>query len=44
MEALAGDWWVDRKGEIPTQSNGKPYFNLPIFNYHKVRQGTAPTC
>jgi len=26
---------VDRKGEIP--EGKKPYFRLPIFNYHKVR-------
>lgn len=26
--------WVDRKGEIP--EGKKPYFRLPIMNYHKV--------
>jgi len=29
--------YYDRKGEIPDGSNGLPYFELPVFNYHEVR-------
>ena len=29
--------YYDRKGEIPEGSNGLPYFELPVFNYHEVR-------
>lgn len=34
VRELAGpQWWLDRKGEVP--AGKKPYFRLPIFNYHK---------
>ena len=29
--------YYDRKGEIPEGSNGLPFFELPVFNYHEVR-------
>lgn len=32
---MAGPWYIDRKGEVPTGQ--KPYFALPPFNYHEVR-------
>ena len=34
--AARGAWFYDRKGEIPEGSNGLPFFELPVFNYHKV--------
>ncbi|GBF87480.1 taurine catabolism dioxygenase [Raphidocelis subcapitata] len=30
---LAGDWYFDRKGEVPPGKKG--YFVIPVFNYHK---------
>ena len=43
VQELAGpQWWLDRKGEVP--AGKKPYFRLPIFNYHKVRQGQTASC
>ena len=36
VEELAGpNWYLDRKGEVP--AGEKPYFRLPILNYHEVR-------
>ena len=35
--AARGAWYYDRKGEIPEGSNGLPYFELPVFNYHEAR-------
>lgn len=32
---LAGPWFMDRKGEVPEGKKG--YFELPVFNYYKVR-------
>ena len=34
---LAGPWFMDRKGEVPAGKQG--YFELPVFNYHKVGEG-----
>lgn len=35
VEELAGPhWYLDRKGEVP--EGEKPYFRLPILNYHQV--------
>ena len=34
--AARGAWYFDRKGEIPEASNGQPFFELPVFNYHQV--------
>ena len=34
--AARGAWFYDRKGEIPEGSNGQPFFELPVFNYHEV--------
>lgn len=28
-------WYMDRKGEVP--QGKQPYFQIPIFNYFKVR-------
>lgn len=36
---LAGPWYMDRKGEVPQGKLG--YFELPVFNYHKVPSHTA---
>lgn len=30
---LAGDWYFDRKGEVPPGK--KPFFAIPVFNYYK---------
>lgn len=38
LEALAGDWWMDRKGEVAGGED--PVFSMPILNYHKVRVRT----
>ena len=35
LQVLAGPWYFDRKGEIP--EGKKPFFEIPVFNYHKVR-------
>ena len=35
LQVLAGPWFFDRKGEIP--EGKKPFFEIPVFNYHKVR-------
>lgn len=32
--AQRGAWYFDRKGEIPEKSNGKDFFELPVFSYH----------
>lgn len=34
VEALAEEWYLDRKDEIP-EGQG-PWFKLPIFSWHKV--------
>ncbi len=36
---LAGPWFMDRKGEVPAGKKG--FFELPVFNYHKVGQPAA---
>lgn len=28
-------WYYDRKGEIPSNSNGLDFFEMPVFNYYK---------
>jgi hypothetical protein len=34
VAALAGTWYLDRKGELP---QGKlPYFMMPVVHWHKV--------
>ncbi|KIZ05655.1 hypothetical protein MNEG_2302 [Monoraphidium neglectum] len=30
---FAGDWYFDRKGEVPPGK--KPFFAIPVFNYHE---------
>ena len=41
VEELAGpNWYLDRKGEVP--HGQKPYFRLPILNYHNVRPCPPP--
>ena len=39
---LAGPWFMDRKGEVPAGKQG--YFELPVFNYHKVRSSFISCC
>ena len=33
---------MDRKGEIP--EGKKPFFRLPIMNYHEARPSSSPLC
>ncbi len=35
LQVLLEDCYLDRKNEIPAGT--KPYFVLPVFNYHKVQ-------
>ncbi len=35
LQVLSEDCYLDRKNEIP--AGKKPYFVLPVFNYHKVQ-------
>jgi hypothetical protein len=37
IPVLAGTWYMDRKKEVPPGK--KPYFVLPILNWHEVRRG-----
>lgn len=37
VEALAEEWYLDRKDEIP-EGEG-PWFKLPVFSWYKVRPG-----
>ena len=37
VEALAEEWYLDRKDEIP-EGQG-PWFKLPVFSWHKVQTG-----
>ena len=39
---LAGPCFMDRKGEVPAGKQG--YFELPVFNYHKVRSCFTSCC
>ncbi len=32
------------QGEIPEKSNGKDFFELPVFSYHEGEQPTLPVC
>jgi hypothetical protein len=37
VAALAGTWYLDRKGELPP---GKlPFFVMPVVHWHKVSAG-----
>ena len=38
---MAAPWYMDRKGEVP--EGKQPYFQIPIFNYFKVRS-SCPLC
>ena len=32
-------WFFDRKGEVP--AGKEPFFEIPVFNYHKVCRGST---
>lgn len=46
VEALAEEWYLDRKDEIPDGQG--PWFKLPVFSWHKVQTGSCtavlPVC